>query len=43
MRTASNLSVDTVQEAGTLEENVLAFLNNRNIPIKKVMFPYVTH
>ena len=32
-RTASNLSMDryAVQEAGTLEENVLAFLNNHNI------------
>ena len=36
-RTASNLSMDTytVQEAGTLQENVLAFLNSHNIPIKK--------
>ena len=36
-RTASNLPMDkyAVQEAGTLEENVLAFLNNHNIPIKK--------
>ena len=44
-RTASNLSIDshTVQESGTLEENMLAFLNNHNIHIKKVMFPYVTH
>ena len=44
-RTVSNLPIDnyTLQEAGTLEENVLAFLNNHNIPIQKVMFPYVTH
>ena len=34
-RTARNLSIDshTVQEVGTLEENVLAFINNHNIPI----------
>ena len=44
-RTASNFPMDnySVQEAGTLEENVLAFLNKHNIPITKVMFPYVTH
>ena len=37
VRTASNLPIDnyTFQEDGTLEENVLAFLNNLNIPIKK--------
>ena len=36
-RTASNLPMDnySVQEAGTLEENVLAFLNKHNIPIEK--------
>ena len=36
-RTASNLPIDnySVQEAGTLEENVLAFLNKHNIPIEK--------
>ena len=36
-RTASNLPMgnDSVKEAGTLEENVLAFLNKENIPIKK--------
>ena len=36
-RTASNLSMDshTVQENGTLEENMLAFLNNHSIPIQK--------
>ena len=45
-RTTSNLPMDnyTVQEVGTLEENMLAILKNHNIPIKKVMFPYVvTH
>ena len=44
-RTANNLPMDNhcVQDAGTLEENVLAFLNKHNIPIKKVMYPYVTH
>ena len=37
VRTASNLSIDsyTVQEAGTSEENMLAFLNNHNIPIQE--------
>ena len=36
-RTVSNLPIDnySVQEAGTLEENVLAFLNKHNIPIEK--------
>ena len=36
-RTASNLPMNNyaVQEAGTSEENVLAFLNNHDIPIKK--------
>ena len=45
VRTASNLPMDkySVQEAGTLEENVLAFLNKHNIPIKRVMFQYVIH
>ena len=37
MRTASNLPIGnyTVQEAGTLDENVLAFPNSHNIPIQK--------
>ena len=36
-RTTSNLPMDnyTVKEAGTIEENVLVFLYNHNIPIKK--------
>ena len=36
-RNARNLPIGnyTVQEAGTLEENLLAFLNDHNISIKK--------
>ena len=36
-RTGCNLSIDSyaIQEAGTLEENVLAFLNNHNIHVQK--------